>query len=273
MNDQATEIVVEPTETVLETNEVKEASAPEQNAENPDKATGAVEEETKTQEVEKTFTQKELDEILQKRIHKAESAAERRALKAYAEKLEAMQKPVAQEPQAKSNNGKPTIAQYGEDVEGYVEAVAEWKLQQRDIETIKYHEAQQQAKIQTKAERLYAEAEKLPGFDVDTFESLLTPTIAHVVLDSDVAPKLMVYMAENPKDVERIASLSPARQAAEIGKLEAKLSEAKPVKASNAPSPIKPIGSRGSVASNNPEEMDADEYRAFRAKQGARWAR
>lgn len=274
MNDQVTEteVVVEPTETIVETNEPKEASAPEQNAENTD-TTESIEEESKPQEVEKTFTQKELDEIIQKRIKKAESAAERRALKAYAEKLEAMQKPVEQEPKAKVDNGKPTIAQFGEDVEGYVEAVAEWKLQQRDIEAQNRYLQAQESQVRNKAQNVYAEAEKIPGFDREAFDELpVTDPMAFAIMDSEIAPKLMAHLAENPKDAERICALSPARQAAEIGKLEVKLSEVKPVKASNAPSPIKPIGSRGSVASTNPEEMTQDEYRAFRAKQGARWA-
>lgn len=276
MNDQVTEtaVVEEPvvTETVIETNEEKEASAPEQNAGTPSQETEDGKEKTTTQEDEKTFTQKELDEIIQKRIRKAERVAEQRALKVYAEKLEEMQqKPVERQPQV--DESRPTIAQYGEDVESYIEAVAEWKMRQRDIEAIKNIEAQQQTKIQSKAEKLYAEAEKLPGFDVDTFEASLTPAIASAIINSDIAPKLMAYISSNPEEVERIVNLHPGRQAAEIGKLEVKLQETKQVvKPSKAPDPIKPVGARGSVASTNPEEMDMDTYMKMRAKNGARWA-
>ena len=132
---------------------------------------------------------------------------------------------------------------------------------------------QQQAKsLAQKTESIYAEAEKLPGFDRDAFDELpLTRSIVEALIDSDAAAKLMHHLAANPAEVERIAKLSPARQAAEIGKLETKVTAAPP-KTSNNPDPIKGVnGGRTPVHTLATDDMD--EYIAQRKKQGAAWAR
>jgi hypothetical protein len=54
---------------------------------------------------EKTFTQKELDEILQKRLAKSEARAERRAKEAYREALEAVTR---QQPVQRQESNEPT---------------------------------------------------------------------------------------------------------------------------------------------------------------------
>jgi hypothetical protein len=81
----------------------------------------------------------------------------------------------------------------------------------------------------------------------------------------------MAYMSANPDEVERITKLSDARQAVELGKLEAKLQSAP--KTSKASPPISPVtGARGG-ASPDLGSADFAAYKAMRAKQGARWAR
>lgn len=251
----------------------EQAAIPEEVA-TAETETPAVEvEEVKEAEKEsKTFSQEELDRIIQKEKAKAEARAERRALKVYADKLEAMNQPVQQQP-VRSDDGKPNMAKY-DNVEDYVEAVAEWKLQQREQVARSQQVELSQRQIYDKAEKIYQEAEKVSGFDRETFNALPIPdAVAHAILDSDIAPALVVHLANNPDEAERIARLSPARQAAEIGKLELKVSATKP-KTSNAPAPIRPIGSKGSGSSNGDmTRMSMDEFLAARAKQGARWSR
>lgn len=61
--------------------------------------------------------------------------------------------------------------------------------------------------------------------------------------DDDVRTETAYFLASNQKEVRRISRLSPLRQAAEVGKLEAKIaSKPPPKKASKAPKPIKPVG-------------------------------
>lgn len=258
MND---EVVVEQQEPVSE----------QESSETLVDGTEAAAEES-TQAEEKHFTQDELNAIVQKEKAKAEAKAERRALKAYAEKLEAMTPKQQQAEQARQPDGKPRLDQF-QNVEDYVEAVAEWKLEQREQVGKKAEAETQQRTIYNRTEKIYAEAEKLAGFDRDVFDELpLTTPIAQAIIESDIAPKLMAHLTANPAEAERIAGLSSARQAAEIGKLEARLSATKEVKASNAPKPISPLGTKNAAVAGDVSRMTMEEYIAHRAKQGARWA-
>lgn len=216
---------------------------------------------------EKTFTQKELDEILQKRLAKSEARAERRAKEAYREALEAVTR---QQPTQRQAPAEPTRDQFASDAD-WIDAKVEFKLQQREAASRAEAARASQQSLNSKTEDLYAKAEKVSGFDRESFDELpLTKPIAAALLDSDVAPQLMAYMSNNPDEVARIAKLSDARQAAELGKLELKLSAAP--KTTNAPPPISPVGAKGKAAAN-PSEMSMSEYKEWRAKQGARWAR
>lgn len=158
--------------------------------------------------------------------------------------------------------GKPTAETF-DTYEDYVEALAEYKLDQR-------FEAQRQ---QAETERRDREAEgvrsqwaaradatraKFADYD-DVLEAAdtvpVTATIQQALLESEVGPELAYMLAKAPAELARIAKLSPVGQAREIGKLEAKLSpssQQKP-KASTAPAPPKPVtGGKGSVDLSDP---------------------
>lgn len=253
--ETTTEVVESPAVTT------EQVTAPE--------AVTAAPEEVSTQAETKTFTQEQLNEIIQKEKAKAEAKAERRALRAYRETLErfAPQPSVTQQ-----SDGKPTREAFNGNDEAYVEALTDWKIDQRDQKTRQEREAASLQQTQTKTEKMYAEASKLPTFDRDAFEDLpLTPTIAQTIVESDTAPQLMAWMTSNPDEVERISKLTPARQSAEIGKLEARLSVTKTTK--EAPPPIKTVGGGGSVTNGDMSKMTPDEYVAARAKQKPFWAR
>ena len=64
---------------------------------------------------------------------------------------------------------------------------------------------------------------------------------AAAVEAADQPGKVLHYLAKNPDEAERIASLPVGKQAREIVRLEEKLAKP-PVKPSNAPEPIKPVG-------------------------------
>lgn len=259
----------ESTEVIQTENEV------ENQVTDPEKTTVATDEQTESSAEKetppaKTFTQEELDSILQKRLAKAEAKAERRAAQAYREALERVA-PVRQETKV---NDEPMRDQFANDAD-WIDAKVEHRLKQREAaqEAVKAQESQKT--LAQKTETIYQEAEKIEGFDRDDFDLLpLTPYIAHALIESDDAPKLMHYMASNPDEVKRISAMSPARQAAEIGKIEAKLADApkKEVRLSKAPDPIKPMGT-GKAAVKSLDTSDFSEYKKLRAAQGARWSR
>jgi hypothetical protein len=97
--------------------------------------------------------------------------------------------------------------------------------------------------------------------------------MAEAIMESDVAAQLVLYLNNNPDEADDIAALPKARQAAAIGRIEARLEgDTKPAKAvskSAAPEPIKPVaGSKTSTGFR--VGMSQAEYRALRAKQLSR---
>lgn len=84
-------------------------------------------------------------------------------------------------------------------------------------------------------------------------------------------PALVDYLATHPEDADRIAQCSPARQIAELGKLEVKLEKAPP-KPSDAPAPAKPIASARS-SGKDITKMSAREVEADMKARGSRWVR
>jgi len=247
-------------ETPVVNNEVPEAvaenAAPAEQSASPDE---------KKEQPTKTFTQEELNDIVKRAKAATESKTERRILRTL-EHLQGRQAAPQQAEQTQQSGRRD-----GESEEAYVERIVEERLQRRA-------EREKLQSIAQKTDSYYAQAEKLPGFDREVFDSLpLTPTIAQTIADSDtdVAPKLMAYLCENPGEVERLSKLSAARQAAELGKLEARVSEApeKP-KATppKTPAPIDPIGS-GKAPITDVSKMSPEEYYQHRMKQRPSWAR
>lgn len=245
------------------------APAPQGNtAETPAEGT-APDAEGKEPVAPKTYSEEEVQERIERATAKAAAKAERRAFR---EASQIMQR--QQQPTHEPVNEKPRRDQFASEEE-FVDKLTDWKLDQRDQTANQQRRDAQATANNTKTENLYKQAEKLPGFDRDAFEELpLTTAMAAALVDSDVSAKLMEYVTLNPGEVDRIAALPPARQAAEIGKLEAKLSSAPPVKLSKTPAPINPVGggtSATGVTLSTAKTMD--EFKAQMKKGGSRWVR
>ena len=220
--------------------------------------------------VERTYTQKEFQESIEKATAKAAAKAERRAYREALETIGRNQQPQVQE--QPTADVKPQRQNFSDD-ESYIDSLTDWKLDQRESVGRQQKVQQVQQQYINKAEAIYTDAMK-SGFDREDLNAAaesMTTTMKEALIDSDVAPKLLAFMAANPDEITRIASLSPARQAAEIGKLEAKTAS-KTVNVSKAPEPITPIGrSGGSIKSLETASMD--DFVAMRKKAGSRWIR
>lgn len=92
-----------------------------------------------------------------------------------------------------------------------------------------------------------AGSEKYEDFEeVVTGDVKITPVMRDAIFeldDQEVQTEVAYYLGKNPKEALRISKLSPMRQIAEVGKLEAKLtSQPAPTKRpSSAPAPITPV--------------------------------
>lgn len=245
--------------------------AAQSNAATTDAATGAAEGGTEAQAAPpKTFTQSELDDIVRREKSKAEAKAERRVLRTIERVMPQGQ---SQQSAPQQGNQEPRREQFQSDA-AYLRAMVTHEIGLRDQHTEQQRYQERAQRLTHTTESIYAKAQAQPGFDREAFDELpLTRPIVEALIESDQSAQLMVYMAANPEDIARIAGMSPARQAAELGKLEVKLASKPPVKTSKAPDPItNPIGS-GKTPVVDLQTADMDSYIAMRKKQGAQWAK
>lgn len=188
---------------------------------------------------------------------------------------------------AKVNDAGKPIPETFETHAEYVEALTDWKIEQREQAKIANDhkakiETEHQTLMKSHSDRVKAFKEKTADFD-DVMETVddvpVSPTISGIIFSSENGADLMYALAKNRAEFERINTLSPIAAAREIGKIEAALSasgasEAKntePKKQTKAPAPIVPVGSKGGSVSKSIEEIAAtgtqSEYEAARAKQ------
>ena len=216
----------------------------------------------------KTLTQDEVNAIVQKEKAKAEAKAERRFLRALERVIPRQQQ---EQPAKETAPGRPARDQFASQ-EAYEDALVDWRIEQRDAQSREERAYEQQRTLVDRTEKLYAQAAKLDGFDRHEFDALpLTQAISSAVIESDVAAQLMAAMTQDPEEVQRIANLPPARQAAEIGKWEARLEAAPPPpKPSKLPAPIAPVGTNKGASDKDPSEMSQSEFNKWRKSQIAK---
>jgi len=211
--------------------------------------------EVKTEEAEKEQDESSLPEGVKKRIDKVtrqkyEAVAEANRYKAELEQLRAQVAPKAQ---------APDISQF-DDVESYIDAVADYKLQQKQQEATKHQATQEAAQKMSKEwmGRVEEVRKVAPDFD-QVFNSVadvvLAPMTYDVIATHKKGAEIAYALGKDHSEAYRIAALSPAEQLMAIGELSAKTSLPKPKAVSTASAPIKPV-TGGSSSRQPPEDMD-----------------
>ncbi len=273
MIDLQTEIAAiveaEQPKPVLEPVETEQAPAPETAEQEPEKPS----EEPKA---EKTFTQAELDKIVQKEKAKLERRNERQRIES-----ETRLKVQSEQQQPIVELGEKPIQDNYSTYEDYLEALAEYKA----VEIVEKREAAkkqqeseklQQAEIERQSDRrrtlLEVGEDKYDDFeDVVKGSKLQIAEPAYLaMLESDISADLVYHLAKNDDEAERISKMSPYAQAKEIGKLEDKLAAKQPIKKSDAPKPITPVSGSKDFTKRY-EDMTIAEIEADAVKRGARW--
>lgn len=206
--------------------------------------------------------QKRLDELT-RRIH--EERREKDRLLALLERGSPAQQQQHRPPQAQSGPPREEdFASYEQFEEARIAHAVEMRLQTaRELES-------QERVARSFEERVTKVRDRLPDYDLYVGDPNLTitPLMAAVIRESEVGPEVAYYLGKNRSEAQRIADLPPHRQAAELGRLEAKLSAPPPP--SNKPIPPAPPQTVSGLAaglSKAPEEMNMDEYKAWRAAQ------
>lgn len=225
---------------------------------------------------ERTFTQKEVDEIAAKRA----AQAERRALKVaraeaeaafYKQQLEAQR----QAPQ-QQRDGRPREEDFqGKPYHEFAAALARWEAEQVFEQRLKAREQESQAQRQQREaaesahrvkERLSEGADKYPDFEEVALADHvpISPAMAHAIASSDMSADLAYYLGSHLEEAKRIASLPPEKQFREVVKLESKVSETPTP--TRTPPPIQPSQGRATV-DKDPSKMTDKEFAEWRKRQ------
>ena len=266
--------------------EVKPAEAPAVDA--PKAETPAEVKVETAIDPNRTYTQTELDKILNK-VKKNERYRTRKEVEAFYQGREsAVPKPAA-EPAKPVEADKPPTREQFESYEAFLDAKAEFTGKKAAHEYRQKAEAEQKQKAAQEAQ-----TERLKSFQTKVNEKYpdlaeRAESISHIkmpegmgeaISESDFGPDILNHFVENSKDFERIAALSPSAAIREIGRLEARLEgAAKPEsipevkKPSAAPAPLKPVGGTAATGTDdlsklvdNPAAWKAARERDIRAK-------
>lgn len=183
--------------------------------------------------------------------------------------------------QAKPDLSKKPKAETFNSHDEYVEALTDWKLDQRDLkqkeEKVK---TEAQSKIGKHQERVKEFAKAHDDWD-DVIETVgntpLSITVQEAILSSDLGPELMYELAKDPKEFKRICALSPIQAAMALGKIEARVTKSDSSKeeklTTKAPPPIKPVRSKGTtVETGYRDDMSLTDYDKWRKADRAKRA-
>ena len=105
-------------------------------------------------------------------------------------------------------------------------------------------------------EKLLDGRDKYDDFEEVAFakELPITDSVIEALKETDKPDEVIYYLGKNPDEAARIATMrSPLKQAAALGKLEAKISAPKPKRKTNAPPPIETL--KGGTSVKAPEDQ------------------
>jgi len=206
-------------------------------------------------EATKTFTQEELDAAISKRL----SRERRKWDRENATNATPAQPPV---------NGTELNPADFADNDAYVDALADQRAQ-RIVED-RERKKQTSEVVEAYHTREEAAREKYDDFEQVAYNPKvpITEPMAEAIRASDIGPEVAYYLGSNVAEAARIAKLSPFVQAKEIGRIEATLASAPPVKkTSSAPAPIVPINSKSSGA----PVIDTTDPRSIKSMDTSTW--
>lgn len=156
--------------------------------------------------------------------------------------------------QPESGIQKPRADQFST-YEEYVEALADWKFQQKMIEAQAAAERQkaeaearrQQEELKSKLDTYRAKVdeavERYEDWDEVMNKNVLVPEAASIaIIESENGPDIAYYLGKNPEVIEELHELSPVQQIAKIVKIGNELAgkyNRRPL--TKAPAPVNPV--------------------------------
>jgi HAMP domain-containing protein len=205
--------------------------------------------------------QKRIDEVTAAKYEAQRQADYWRGLAEGRSKPEAVQAPQA---------GPPQLEQF-DDYDAYEQARIDYAVEQRLGKA--EQEKQQRAALTTYQEREAAIRASKPDFDTVALNPRLpvTVTMAQAIHESDLGPEVLYHLGSNPQEAARISALSVARQAAEIGRIEAALTKPPTSNAATVkpipPAPPQTVNAVSTGLKKPMEEMSYAEFVAMREEE------
>lgn len=206
----------------------------------------------------KTFTQEEYERGIQKERAKAE----RRIRREMEARQQEAQRPVHQ----------PTFEEFNGDAAAFVEALADWKAEQKLAQREHYQhqqtvESSYEERVEQARDAKYHDYDEVVGKPFEQGGPAISDLMAEAIKLEANGVDVAYHLGTNVKESIRIAKLPPLQQAIEIGKLAVKLAgQAPPTKkVSSAPSPIRPVGANSTAPALNP--LDPRSTKAMSTKQ------
>lgn len=229
------EVAGTPAPVVLEDTKPEVTNTPEATA-----ASGEVEEQK--QAPEKVFTQAEVDALIQRRLLKEERRAHRR--------IEAQQR---EQQTAQIAKVAPNPSEYA-DAEEYRKA--EIKHQAAALAVEMLAERDMAEKLERRAETFYEKADKASERYPDFLTVVGNPALAvnehmaEFIAESELGDEVAYHLGKNPLKAAQISKMTAVGAVRELTRLENELASKPKAKPSNAPEPIKPVGTRGKPTSS-----------------------
>lgn len=198
--------------------------------------------EKQEQAPEKVFTQAEVDALIQKRLLKEERRVHRR--------IEAQQR---EQQVSRVAQIEPKRDEFRDD-DAYQQAQIDHLAAKRAEQILT--EREQAKQLEQRAETFMDQAEKASERYADFQTVVSNPALsinndmAEFIAESEMGADVAYYLGKNPIKAAQIAKLSAIGAYRELTRIEAELASKPKAQPSNAPEPIKPVGTRGKPASS-----------------------
>lgn len=202
-------------------------------------------------------------------------AAEQRA-RELEQRIQKLETKDAKPPELKPTRPKPNRKEFFEKHDDpddamaeYAEAVADWKLEQYTAKSrsqaqqhqIRQQQEEQEKAFENKRQKTMSMGQQKYSDWMDVVnsipEALMPPVLANAIVEMENGSEVAYYLGKNLQDAERIAGLTPYALVAELGKIEAKISNPEK-KQTSAPSPPKTLKGTGTPKTEIDPEKDPE---------------
>lgn len=160
-----------------------------------------------------------------------------------------------------------------EDYGQYLKAIARHGVQ---VELVKQDAKRQQDSQQQSRQQLIEAYDQWTDDGEEKFEGFteiaahvgakITPHMGDAIRDSEFSHELVQFFSEHPKEMSRIAALSPTAAVREIIKLEGRVSQPSQITDTKAPKPTLPVGGK-ETPGGKIEDMAYKDYKVARERQ------